>query len=108
MNFKENEETTKLRDELRHLNLRTRQQGVFALPESVDYALNDQRFWDVQKLLQQRCDELRAELLEDTSAGPRLCDDPRFNEYVWLQGPLVEWQLMELKFITAGVEFMLT
>ena len=79
----------------------------FALPESVDYAINDRRFWDVPKRLREACDTATRRLKEEQAASPpdEQIDTRDFGEYVWLHELLIKWSLLDEKYVTSGIAF---
>jgi hypothetical protein len=96
-----------LSNDLRSLVCESKGHKEFVLPESVEYAIKDWRYWDVPERLQEECDAVTLRLYEGQIASPqgKLIDERDFNEYVWLHKLLIEWKLLEEKFVRAGVEF---
>jgi hypothetical protein len=97
-----------LRNELSHLVRKTRERRAFLLPESIEYALKDWRFWDVPKRLQEKCNELTRVLYDELQLVPidqQNFDDARIKEYILFQGLLLEWRSLETRFVRAGIEF---
>jgi len=98
-----------LGNELRSLVRESKEHREFELPESVELAINDWRFWDVLKRLQEECDTVTRRLYEEQIASPsgEPVDKHDFKEYVWLHQLLIKWKLLDEKFITAGIQYPL-
>ena len=98
-----------LSSELRSLVRESKEHSEFRLPESVEYAINDWRFWDVLKRLQEECDTVTMRLYEELNASSSggSSDKDDFNECVWLHQLLIKWKLLDEKFITSGIQYPL-
>lgn len=103
------EKKVALSNELRNLVRKSKGHEEFMLPESVELAIKDWRYWDVPKYLQKRCDELKQILSEGavSTTGEEPHDENGNKEYVWLRGLLIEWGLLDEKFVTSGIEYAL-
>ena len=97
-----------LSNELRSLVRESKEHSEFRLPESVEYAINDWRFWDVLKRLQEECDTVTKKLYEEQIASSGESFDERdYEKYVWLHQLLIKWKLLDEKFITSGIQYPL-
>ena len=98
-----------LSSELRSLVRESKEHSEFRLPESVEYAINDWRFWDVLKRLQEECDTMTMMLYEELNASSsgESSDKDDFNECVWLHQLLIKWKLLDEKFTTSGIQYPL-
>jgi hypothetical protein len=96
-----------LSNDLRSLVRESKEHKEFALPQGVEHAINDWRFCDVPNRLREECDIVTRRLYEEQVDSPsgEPIDERDFKEYVWLHKLLIEWKLLEEKFVSAGIQF---
>lgn len=101
----------KMADELRTLVRKTKGEMPYPLPEGVLHAIEDWRFTDVVTRLQEHCDQLTLEHIEDREqlgATKPATVLSHFMEYLWLHGLLLEWRQLKEKFRAYNMRFTIS